>query len=218
MRSFLSFLYSQTFYTARKVFLPGKFKNLHLWKCPAVQCWGVVLCLRLQFSVTVQAKLYGDKWNCSGHASSSRASSSVGFSQIRIDLQTVPSHHAFRTAGAGLTTAPHPNTPRIKSSPSFLTSTNFLNCMWYHLFHIFLSLADGFIYMNKPPPLFLNLVSFDPFNGALRLATIFSVAYVFLLLAWFEFVTMFKGHPLWRASQTEDSDIYICFVATSYLL
>lgn len=49
--------------------------------------------------------------------------------------------------------------------------------------------------MNKPPPLFLKLVSFDPFSGALRLATTFSVAYVFLFLAWFEFITVFKGHP-----------------------
>lgn len=49
--------------------------------------------------------------------------------------------------------------------------------------------------MNKPPPLFLKLVSFDLFNGAPRLATTFSVAYVFLFLAWFEFITVFKGHP-----------------------
>lgn len=49
--------------------------------------------------------------------------------------------------------------------------------------------------MNKSPPLFLKLVSFDPFNRALRLAATFSVAYFFLFLAWFEFVTVFKGHP-----------------------
>lgn len=72
--------------------------------------------------------------------------------------------------------------------------------------------------MKKPPPLLLKSVSSDPFNGALRSSTTVLVASVFLFLAWFEFITVLKGHPPWRASQTADSNIYICFVVKSHLL
>lgn len=49
--------------------------------------------------------------------------------------------------------------------------------------------------MDKPLALFPKLMSSDPFNGALRLSTAFSAAYVFLFLAWLEFITELKGHP-----------------------